>query len=180
MPTAQNTHEIAQDVDLACRVVYVDRDPVVMAHARALLTGVGVDAVDGDLGDPAAILTRPGVRDLIQPDEPVALILAMVLHFTEAPAASEITAAFVQAIAPGSYVVISVGSGDEQTGGQLAKEYAAGTLYNHSPEQIAGFFNGLEFVGPGLTDAGNWDPERPCAPASHRGGCILAGVGRKS
>jgi hypothetical protein len=179
LPTAQNTHEIAQAVDPACRVVYVDYDPVVMTHARALLTGVGVQAVEGDMRDPVAILSHPDVRKLVRRDEPVGLILAMVLHFFDADTARKITATLRDAIALGSYVVISVGAGDEQIGSRLAKEYAAGTLYNHSPAQIAGFFDGLEFVGPGVTDAGDWDPELLDGPQGHIGGRILAGVGRK-
>ena len=70
------------------------------------------------------------------------------MHFFDADTVREITAAFTRSIAPGSYVVISVGSGDEETGGQLVEEYAAGTLHNHSPAQIAGFFAGLDLSGP--------------------------------
>ena len=179
LPTAQNTHEIAQAVDPACRVVYVDYDPVVMTHARALLTGVDVDAVEGDLRDPVAILSHPEVRNLVRHDEPVGLILAMVLHFFDADTARGITVMLRDSISSGSYVVISVGSGDEETGGRLAKEYTAGALYNHSPAEIARFFDGLEFVGPGLTDAGDWDPGLLAGPQGHVGGRVLAGVGRK-
>jgi hypothetical protein len=85
----------------------------------------------------------------------------------------------VNSIAPGSYVVLSVGSGDEETGGQLAREYTAGTLYNHSPLQIAGFLGGLEWTGPGLADARDWEPSLVTASPVHQGGRILAGVGRK-
>jgi hypothetical protein len=138
-----------------------------------------VVAVEGDLRDPAAILAHPEVLRFIKLDEPVALILAMVLHFFDAETAGEITAAFVRSIAPGSYVVISVGSGDKQTGGQLAQEYRAGTLYNHSPEQIAGFFAGLELVGPSLAEARDWDPQLTTAPPGQHGGRILVGAGRK-
>jgi len=82
LPTGRNTHEVAQDADSSCRIVYVDNDPVVMAHARALLAGPGVGAVHGDLGDPASILANPDVLNLIRPDEPTALILGLVLHFS--------------------------------------------------------------------------------------------------
>ena len=123
--------------DFGDPVVYVDNDSVVLTHARALLRDVGVAAVAGDLTDPAAILASPGVCSQIRLGEPVGLILGLVLHFFDADTAREITAAFTRAIAPGSYVVISVGSADEETGGQLVEEYAAGTLHNHSPAQIA-------------------------------------------
>ena len=179
LPTARNTHEVAQAVDSTCRVVYVDNDSVVLTHARALLRDVGVAAVAGDLTDPVAILASPGVCSQIRLGEPVGLILGLVLHFFDADTVREITAAFTRSIAPGSYVVISVGSGDEETGGQLVEEYAAGTLHNHSPAQIAGFFAGLDFVGPGLADAGDWEPGPLARPHGDHGGGILAGVGLK-
>ena len=103
----------------------------------------------------------------------------MVLHFSDAGAAKAITAAFADSIAPGSYVVLSVGSGDDETGGQLARQYTASTLYNHSLAQIAGFLDGLELTGPGLTDARDWEPNLATAPPAHKGGRILAGVARK-
>jgi hypothetical protein len=122
LPTAQNTHQVAQRTEPTCRVVYVDNDPVVVAHARALLTGDNVAATSGDIRDPASILTDPVVLNLIRPDEPVALILCMVLHFFDASAAKDITAAFVNSLAPGSYLVLSVGCGDEDTGKQRLRE----------------------------------------------------------
>jgi len=101
-------------------------------------------------------------------------------HPTDAATVRGIAAAITRAIAPGSYVVISAGSGDEQTGGRLAREYQAGTLYNHSPAQIGAFFDGLDLIPPGLTNAMAWVPG-PAAPLRSRlrGGHILAGVGRK-
>lgn len=116
---------------------------------------------------------------LIDLREPVALILTMVLHFFDAATASKITATFADWLAPGSYVVLSVGSGDEETGGQLAREYTAGTLYNHSPAQATGFFAGLDLVRPSLTDARDWGPDLAPFPVAHKGGRVLAGVGRK-
>jgi O-methyltransferase involved in polyketide biosynthesis len=180
LPTAQNTHQVAQAVDPACRVVYVDYDPVVVTHARALLSTDGVTAAEGDLADPTAILGNPDVRQLIRLGEPLGLILGMVLHFFDAQAVSEIMTTIVRSIAPGSYVAISVGSGDDQTGDRLAREYTAGTLYNHAPGQIVRFFDGLELAAPGLVDAGHWDPLGAACPPARTGGHILAGVGRKA
>jgi O-methyltransferase involved in polyketide biosynthesis len=180
LPTAHNTHQIAQAADPACRVVYVDYDPVVVTHATALLNANGVTAIEGDLRDPAAILRHPEVRRVIRLGEPLGLILTMVLHFFQAQAVSEIMGTIVRSVVPGSYVIISVGSGDEQTGGQLTRAYTAGTLYNHAPDQIARFFDGLELVGPGLVEAGDWDPLGAARTPTGTGGHILAGVGRKS
>ena len=181
LPTANNTHQLARAAHPDCRVAYVDQDPVVVSHAHALLSGTGVIALQGDLADPDAILADPALQRLIRPGEPTAVIVALVMHFFDAATARGIAAAITRAIAPGSYVVISAGSGDEQTGGRLAREYQAGTLYNHSPAQIGAFYDGLDLIPPGLADAMAWVPG-PAAPLRSRlrGGHILAGVGRKA
>ena len=179
LPTAQNTHQAAQAVDPACRVAYVDHDPVVVSHASALMSASGVTAIQADLRDPAAILSHPGAARVIRLGEPLCLILGMVLHFFEAQAVSEIMKTIVRSLAPGSYVVITVGSGDGQTGALLAREYTAAELYNHAPGQVARFFDGLELVGPGLADARNWGPLGAARPPAETGWRILAGVGRK-
>jgi hypothetical protein len=181
LPTGQNTHEVAQSVHSDCRVVYVDADPVVLTHARALLRGPGVTAIHGDLAEPGAILADLRARHLINPAEPTAVILAMVLHFFDAAIARDIAATFARAVTGGSYFVLSVGSGDEETGDALAREYQAGTLHNHSVAQIAAFLEGLEPVPPGVTDAVAWVPGSPGQPPSAQpGGRILAVVARKS
>lgn len=182
LPTdGSNTHQVVHAVSPACRVAYVDIDPVAVAHADALLAkSERVQAVRGDLADPAAVLAEEKVRRVIDLGEPVAVILAMVLHFFDAETAGQIVAGYTAAVAPGSYLVISAGSGDERTGGLLAREYKAGTLHNHSPEQIAGWFAGLELIDPpGLVDARAWQPGTPAAPPSAAGGHVLAGVARK-
>jgi O-methyltransferase involved in polyketide biosynthesis len=180
LPTAQNTHQVAQAVNAACRVAYVDYDAVVVAHARALMSANGVTAIESDLRDPAAIFSHPDTARVIRLGEPLCLILGMVLHFFEAQAVSEIMRTVVKSIAPGSYVVISVGSGDEQTGARLAHAYTATTLYNHAAGQIARFFDGLELVGPGLVDARHWEPLGATRPPAKAGWHTLTGVGRKN
>ena len=180
LPTGQNTHEIAQAVRPDCRVVYVDADPIVLAHARALLRGPGVTATRGDMAEPDAILADIRAHGLINLAEPTAVILAMVLHFFDAATVGDIVATFARAVTPGSYIVLSVGSGDEQTGDALAREYQAGTLYNHSFKQVAAFVEDLELVPPGVTDAMAWMPGSPSqSPPPQSGGRILAGVARK-
>ena len=180
LPTGQNTHEIAQAVHPDCRVVYVDADPIVVAHARALLQGPGVTAIRGDIAEPDAILADVRAQRLVNLAEPTAVILAMVLHFFDAATASDIVATLARAVAPGSYIVLSVGSGDEETGDALTREYQAGTLHNHSFKQIAAFVEDLELVPPGVTDAMAWMPGSPSQPPPPQsGGRILAGVARK-
>jgi hypothetical protein len=178
LPTVQNTHQIAQAAHPDCRVAYVDNDPVVVCHARALLSsGPGVTALPGDLATSDAILADPGLLDLIDLGKPVAVILAMVLHFFDAATARTIAGMITRAIVPGSYLVISVGCGDEE----LAREYQAAPVCNHSPAQVRGFFDGLEVIPPGLADAQAWVPGSAAPPVqtSRDRGHILVGAGRK-
>ena len=139
-----------------------------------------VTAAESDLRDPAAAISHPGTAGVIRPGEPLCLILGMVLHFFEAQAVSEIMETIVRSIAPGSYVVITVGSGDLHTGAGLARAYTAATLHNHAAGQVARFFDGLELISPGLADARNWVPLGDPQPPAETGWRVLAGVGRKS
>jgi hypothetical protein len=94
LPTRQNTHQIAQATRPDCRVVYVDADPVVVSHAQALLCGPGVTAIRGDITAPGAILAEVSRAHLINLAEPMAVILAMVLHFFDAATAHDIVTTF--------------------------------------------------------------------------------------
>lgn len=179
LPTRDNTHQIAQAVNPDARVVYVDNDPVVLRHAQALLAGPGVEAIAGDLREPMGILGDPVTCKLIRPDEPACVVLALVLHFFPFEVAREIASAFVRWLPPGSCAIISVGCGDEETGGTLTRAYTAAPLYNHSPEQVAAFFGGLPLVPPGLVDAEAWRPDPGAPPFVRQAGRILAGVARK-
>ena len=179
LPSGQNTHEVAQAARPACRVVYVDDNPVVITHARARLRGPGVTVIHGDLTDPDAILADLRAQRALNLAEPTAVILAMVLHFFDAATASATVAALIRALTLGSYIVLSMGSGDEETGDALAREYQAGTLHNHSVTQIAAFVDDLELISPGVTDAMAWipgSPSRPPPPWS--GGRVLAAIAR--
>ncbi len=179
LPTGRNTHQVAQEYDSACRVVYADNDPAVVARAQALLAGTGVAALEADLRDPVAVLAAAARTGLFLAGEPVAVILALVLHFFDFGTAHKVAAELTESVAPGSYLVMSVSSGAEESGGTPNRDYQAGTLFNHSPTQIAEFFAGLELVGPGLVDARQWHPGRTASPSLPDGGGILAGVGRK-
>ena len=178
LPVCPSVHQAARAVLPAARVAYVDTDPVVLAHARALLaTGDGVTAVGADLRDPAAVLGHPDLRAVLDPGRPTCVILGAVLHFLDADAACAVTAGYVSLLAPGSCLVLSCARfEDEELAKQLAEEYTAATWYNHSPADIAGFFGGLELAGPGVTEARTW-PKQPLE-AGDRTGHVLAGVGR--
>ena len=166
----------------AFRVAYVDLDPVVLSHARALLaTSDGVTAIGADLRDPASVLAHPDLRAVIDPAQRMCVILGAVLHFLNADAARAVTAGYARLMAPGSCLVISVACYDDEVlGKRLAAEYTAAAWHNHSPTDVASFFAGLELVGPGVTEAQAWRAWMPEPMLRHRGGHVLAGVARKS
>jgi SAM-dependent methyltransferase len=182
LPTSPSTHESARAVRPGARVAYVDNDPIVVSHARALLAGGSDDvaAVQADLRDPAGVLTNPELRTVIDPSRPVGLILAAVLHLMPVGPAAEIAAEYLRALAPGSYVIITMARYDDPVlGDKIMHEYSAGTFFNHSPEEAATFFRGLELVPPGLTSGKTWRAGMP-EPGLPRGDVYaLAGVGRK-
>jgi SAM-dependent methyltransferase len=182
LPTSPSTHESARAVRPGARVAYVDNDPIVVSHARALLAGGSDDvaAVQADLRDPAGVLTNPELRTVIDPSRPVGLILAAVLHLMPVGPAAEIAAEYIRALAPGSYVIITMARYDDPVlGDKIMHEYSAGTFFNHSPEEAATFFRGLELVPPGLTSGKTWRAGMP-EPGLPRGDVYaLAGVGRK-
>jgi len=180
LPTAVNTHDIAQHVDPDARVAYVDNDPIVISHARSLLAkSPGVIAVPGDMRDPARILADPGLTDLIDLADPVCVILSGVLHFAHATAARDVAAAFARAIVPGSYLIISVGSGNPAEGANFTSEYTAARIYIHSPEEIQSFFDGLDLVPPGVVPVRLWTGDTPAPDRKAPTATFLAGVARK-
>lgn len=178
LPASPPVHQAVRAVRPAARVAYVDTDPMVLAHIRALqATGDGVAAVDADLRDPAAVLGHPDLRAVIDPAQPACVILGAVLHFLDPDAACAVTAGYVSLMAPGSYLIISCARfDDDHLAKQLAAEYTAATWYNHSPTDITGFFDGLELAGHGVTQARTWPKQPP--EADDRTGHVLAGVGR--
>ena len=178
LPVSPPVHQAVRTVLPAARVAYVDIDPVVLAHAVALLaTDDGVAAVDADLRDPAAVLGHRDLRAIINPGRPVCVILGAVLHFLDPQAACAVTAGYASLMAPGSCLVLSCARfEDAELAKQLAQEYTATTWYNHSLADITEFFDGLELAGPGVTEARTWP--KPPPEADGRTGHVLAGVGR--
>ena len=181
LPASPAVHQAARAVMPAARVAYVDIDAVALAHARALLAiSDGVTAVAADLRDPGAVLATPELRTVIDPARPVCVILCAVLHFLDADAARTVTAGYARLMAPGSCLVISVASFDDETlGKQLAEEYTAAAWHNHTPADITSFFAGLELVGPDVTEAQTWRAWLPRPVLRHREGHVLAGVARR-
>ena len=180
LPASPAVHQAARKVMPEARVAYVDTDPVVLSHARALLaTSDGVTAAEADLRYPAAVLGHPHLRAVIDPARPVCIILGAVLHFMGADAACAVTAGYVSLMAPGSYLIISCASLDDpELAKQLSAEYTPATWHNHPAEVVESFFGGLELAGPGLTGAQTWRPWLTEPVPCHRDGHVLAGVAR--
>jgi len=180
LPTAVNTHDIARHVDPAARVAYVDNDPVVISHARSLLAkSPGVIAVPGDMRDPGRILTDPGLTALIDLAAPVCVIMSAVLHFAPADAAREVAGAFARPIVPGSYMIISVGSGNRSESANFTSEYTAARVYIHSLDEIRSFFDGLDLLPPGVVPVRLWTGDTPAPDQKAPTATFLAGVARK-
>lgn len=180
LPTAVNTHQIARRVDPAAKVVYVDNDQVVISHARNLLAkSPGVIAVPGDMREPGRILADADLTDLIDLTEPACVILSGVLHFLDAETAREVAAVFSRAVAPGSYVIISVGSDSPFEAEKFNAAYTAAQIYTHSLAEILSFFDGLELVPPGVVPVRGWYGEGPAPDLEPRTATFLAGVARK-
>lgn len=178
MPTAPNTHETARAVTAGARVAYVDNDPVVLAHLRALAAkgNPGVTVVDGDVREPDTILDA--VAAGIDLTAPTCLLMGYLLHFFAPDAARTLVARYVAGLTPGSYVVLSVGRGDSDEG---FGAYSAGAtpVYNHSVAEFTSFFGPLELVPPGIADAREWHPAgRQPGHLPPREGQTIVGVAR--
>ena len=164
LPTADNTHEIAQRVVPESRVVYVDNDPLVLAYARALLTSSAegvTDYVDADMRDPDKILREAAkTLDLAQP---VGLMLMEVLgHIADYSEARSVVTRLVDGLAPGSYLAINDSVRTDERHEQALQRYAeTGAVPYHCrvPEQFTGFFDGLELVEPGVVQLADWRPD---------------------
>ena len=163
LPTADNTHEVAQRVAPEARVVYVDNDPVVLAHARALLTSTqGLTAyIDADLHEPDTILEA--ATKTLDFSEPVALMLMGILGHFDYDEARSIVKRLLDPLPSGSYLTLNDGTNIiSESFVQAQENYnRSGAVPYHlrSPEQIAGFFEGLELVEPGLVSVPRWRPD---------------------
>jgi S-adenosyl methyltransferase len=183
LPTANNTHQVAQAVAPECRIVYVDNDPVVLAHARALLTGTpegATDYIDADLRDPDRILQEAArTLDFTQP---IAIMLMGILgHIADDDEAQSIVKRLVGAVSSGSYLTMNDGTDTSEEVVEAARiwnQSANPTYHLRSPDRIARFFDGLELVEPGVVSPPRWRPEPGPSglPAEIDSFC---GVGRK-
>jgi hypothetical protein len=163
LPTAENTHEVAQRYDSAARIVYVDNDPLVLVHARALLTGTrdgAVDYVHADAHDPELVLAEAGRT--LDFNRPVALMLLGILNFIiDTDQASSIVRRLVGAFPSGSYVAIThptleLGGSGNVEAMRFFNDNAKPPIRARTGEEIQGFLEGLELVEPGLVTCSRW------------------------
>ncbi|MGW5639266.1 SAM-dependent methyltransferase [Streptomyces sp. NPDC003832] len=187
IPTEPNLHQIAQSFTPDARVVYVDNDPIVLAHAGALLRGTpeGVtEYVQADARDPRTILEQ--ASQVLDFDRPIALSLIALLHFVaDEDGAHDVVGTLVEALAPGSHLVLSCMTADfepENVQEGIAR-YAAGgvTLVARSHAEVGRFFAGLDLVEPGIVSVRDWRPDlaRDEAPLGDGPVSLYGGVARK-
>ena len=184
LPTADNTHEIAQRLNPACRIVYVDHDPLVLAHARALLTSTpeGVtDYVDADLHDPDKILDA--AARTLDFSVPIALILSAIMgHVADNEGPHAIVSRLMDRLPSGSYLMLQDGTTVSQANADALEDYSqSGAIpYNlRTPEEVARYFDGLDVVEPGIIPIQQWrpDPADPAEPFADVN--TYGGIGRK-
>jgi hypothetical protein len=185
LPTQRSVHQVAQEVAPGIRTVYVDNDPVVLAHSRALLGDNSTTAaVLGDVRDPAGIIGDPAIRELIDFTRPICILLVAVLLFVpDAADPNGLLAAFRDAMVPGSYLVLSHGTVDGAPP-EVAAKADASRVYDEATAQVtlrdaaqvAALLDGFTLVEPGLVHTSQW---RPPIRTDYEFDAFLAAVGRK-
>ncbi|MFF3006911.1 SAM-dependent methyltransferase [Kitasatospora sp. NPDC057940] len=187
IPTTPNLHEVVQAVDPSCRVVYVDNDPIVLAHSRALLTSTpeGRTAyVEGDLREPGRFLADPAVAATLDLDRPIALTLINIVHFLSDEAAHPPVRKLVDALPSGSFLALTAGTADSipDLVAIGSRRYSEAGIENHLRPRagVERFFTGLELDEPGVVLINRWHPELDEGPVlGDDEVAAYAGLGRK-
>ncbi|ASO18827.1 SAM-dependent methyltransferase [Actinoalloteichus hoggarensis] len=187
VPTVGNVHEVAQQLEPSSRVVYVDNEPVAVAHSELILEDNDLaEVVHADLRDPRSVLESPHTRALIDFDQPVAVLMVALLHFIpDSDRPLDVIATYRDRLAPGSMLAISHVTDESLTEGmhRLVEYYAssANPVTMRKRPEVESLFSGLDLVEPGVVWAPEWQPEAPesVGPAPENSG-IYAGVGLKS
>jgi hypothetical protein len=184
LPTANNTHQVAQQIAPQSRIVYVDNDPLVLVHAEALLASApgGVTSyIEADVRDPDAIL-REAAKTL-DFSQPIALMMLGILgQLPDSDEPGLIVTRLLEALPSGSYLALTDGTDTSPSANHALAVYnenSASSYYLRPAAQIADFFDGLELVTPGLVATTRWRPEVRDADAEPKEVPVLCGVGRK-
>lgn len=190
IPTASNTHEVAQRLDPAARIVYVDKDPIVLAHARALMTSDPAGStrfIHADLHDPGSILDHPALAETLDLAQPVAIMLvAIMMYFRDTDHPREIITTLLDAVPSGSHLVISHPTADfdaDAMAAVTASAEASGITFqprNHA--DTTALFGGTQLVEPGLVPVAAWRPDltdEPTLVHDAHSAWYWAGIGRK-
>ena len=179
MPTTPSTHGTARISNPDARVVYVDTDQIVLNHLRCLPVRqqAGLTIVDGDVRDVDKVLA--GVSEGLELTAPACLIMAALLHFFPAATSRALVARYAAALAPGSYVILTMGLAEGAAADRFFDLYSKGPapLYKHSAEDFVSFFGDLPLLPPGVADARSWRPGRPMVSVPpKRDGEMIVGV----
>jgi hypothetical protein len=185
LPTAESTHKIAQSVDPSCRIVYVDNDPLVLVHARALLTGTREGAcacVDADVRDPDDVLAE--ARKTLDFDRPVALMMLGILgSIADYGEAREILQQLLAALPSGSHVAVNDGTNairpEAATAAARLRTDAGAPYHLRTRAEITGFFSDLELLEPGVVSTSRWRPNTDHISGPPDEVDALCGVARK-
>ncbi|MGH3586086.1 MAG: SAM-dependent methyltransferase [Pseudonocardia sp.] len=184
LPTVGNVHELAQEVDPGVHVVYVDNDPLVLAHGRALLSDeTTTTVITADAREPETIFAHPRTGELIDLERPYAVIAASILHHFDDDVAYDVAARLREQLHPGCYALISnFLDDDEPRAKELERAFLEGGLgtgrFRTWSEQRR-FYEGLEMVEPGLVYANDWKPDHLTPEDSRVHTLYAAGVARK-
>lgn len=188
LPSANNVHEVAQGEAPDARVVYVDNDPLVLAHARALLTSSpeGRTAyIHADLRDPLAILNDPATRDVLDFTRPIALVLVAVLHFIpDEDRPGDLVATLLDALPPGSYLLASHSTGEHDRAGAASatrayRDRGVALQLRDSDEFARLAFAGLDLIPPGVVPVSEWRPDEADPRPTLAEVSFYGGVARK-
>ncbi|WP_165986091.1 SAM-dependent methyltransferase [Streptomyces sp. YIM 98790] len=185
LPSAQNTHQVAQAVNPDARVVYIDNDPIVLAHGQALLAKNNRTRVLlADMLDTEKVLSHPGIEDFIDFSRPVGLLmLAVVHHILDEEDPAGLVKAYTDRLAPGSHLFLSHFCNSipdaKELEENLVRSLGRGKI--RSQEEITAFLDGLEILEPGVVPVPLWRPDEPVSEPLDAGGLLIfGGMGRKT
>jgi hypothetical protein len=182
IPTVGNVHEVAQETDPMCRVVYVDNDEVAVAHSQLILQGnQNATVVAADLCQPATVLGAPAVQRLLDFSKPLGLLMVAVFHFVpDDKDPLGILSQYRDALPTGSLLALSHLTADQTPVGMSAvveaMKNSRDPMYFRSYDQVLTMFDGFELIEPGVVDAPKWRPDSNCYDTDPQG--VYAGLGR--